>query len=95
MMGGKQTVRFRPFSDIPGHYKTLAPIWGFPMPIWLLALMPIVASFLAWRGLKNGGFYVAGEKADTPIVIAAAAIIAIAWGLAVAMHLGFIPDHAP
>jgi len=64
------------------------------MPIWLLALMPIVASFLAWRGLKHRGFY-AGEKAGTPIVITAAAIIAIAWGLAVAMHLGFIPDHAP
>jgi hypothetical protein len=65
------------------------------MPIWLLALMPIVAFFLAWRSLKRGGFYVAGQKADTPIVITAATIIAIVWGLAVAMQLGFLPDHAP
>jgi hypothetical protein len=64
------------------------------MPIWFLALNAICICFVIWRGIKNDGFYFAGEKVDKHVVVIAIAIIVAAFGLMLAMELGFISDFA-
>ena len=65
------------------------------MSVGFLVIGVIIACYLAWRGIKNHGFYVAGEKVSTGVVVAAGLVIVVAWSLFAAMQLGFIPDHAP
>jgi len=65
------------------------------MPVWFFVFCVLCGGFAAWRGVKNGGFYVGGAKVRGPVIVVAGVIILIAWGLTLAMLLGFIPDHAP
>ena len=65
------------------------------MPIWFFVFCVFCGGFAMWQGIKNRGFYVGGAKIRGPVVWIAAAIIIVAWGVMLAILLGFIPDHAP
>ena len=65
------------------------------MPIWFLLLTGFCGAIGIWRAVKNGGFFVGGAKINTPTVVVAISIIAVAFGVIIAIQLGFIQDHAP
>jgi hypothetical protein len=68
------------------------------MPIWFVVLVAICACFAVpavVRSLKGDGIHVFGEKVSRLTIVLALIIIGIAWALAAATQLGFIPNHAP
>lgn len=65
--------------------------------IWAAAAL-LVFVFLAFhvrRAFRNGGVDVIGGRVSPMVTLFSAVIIAIAWGVALAVKLGFITDAAP
>ena len=64
------------------------------MPTWLFAFVAIcmcIAAFNTYRRLKSGKPF----TVNPVTMVAALIIIVAAFGIMVAIQLGFIPDHAP
>jgi hypothetical protein len=64
------------------------------MPTWFFAFVAIclcIAVFNTYRRLKSGKPFTVSPVT----MVAALVIIVVAFGIMLAIQLGFIPDHAP
>lgn len=68
------------------------------MPMWFIVFVGICAVFGfvgSMRALRRGGWYIWGKRVAPSTIILVMIVIVIVFGIAAAVQLGFIADHAP